>query len=172
MNKLIESIKKYVYYITNIITIILVVFAACYIFQTAILKKQYANMFGFTLFRVSTGSMADEINVGDVIVVKLTDTVEIGQIIVFEQDGGLIVHRLIDKTADKLITKGDANNFNDEPISIAQVKGKVEKVLPGKAIVLVAILLIAINIIAYVILNIFEKRHAIENKETKDYENK
>ena len=75
MNKIVENIKKYVYYTINTLIIIFAILAIYYMFQTTILKKQYANMFGYTAFRVATGSMESEINIGDVIVVKLTDKV-------------------------------------------------------------------------------------------------
>ena len=38
--------------------------------QTKILKNSYSSFFGYTVFGVQTGSMADEINAGDWIIVK------------------------------------------------------------------------------------------------------
>ena len=44
--------------------------------MTDILKKDYANVFGYTYFVVATGSMSGTIEVNDVVIVKLTDDVE------------------------------------------------------------------------------------------------
>lgn len=158
MNKIVENIKKYVYYTINTLIIIFAILTIYYMFQTTILKKQYANMFGYTAFRVATGSMESEINIGDVIVVKLTDKVNIGEVIVFEQDSSLIVHRLIKQNGDKYITKGDANNLEDEPITKERIKGKVQKVIPSKLLIQFVICVVVINFAIYFGLGALEKR--------------
>ena len=39
--------------------------------QTKVLKKDYSNIFGYTAFKVVSGSMADTINIDDIVIVKL-----------------------------------------------------------------------------------------------------
>ena len=61
--------------------------------------------------------MYPTIKVGDVVIVELTNQVEQDEIIVYKEEKSIITHRLIGKNDDKLITRGDANNSEDKPIS-------------------------------------------------------
>ena len=81
--------------------------------------------FGYGLGTVLTGSMEPEISEGDLIIVKEIDELKVGDIVVFEDDNSLVVHRIIEIEGDSLVTKGDANNTADEPITLSLVRGKV-----------------------------------------------
>lgn len=68
----------------------------------------------------------EELNVHDVI-------------LYYSSEHGMVVHRIIAKYAgvdeqgqsiDLLLTRGDANNVNDDPVTMSQVKGKVNWCLP------------------------------------------
>lgn len=134
MNKLKTMMYKISEAVLNIflaIAIILAIIAICYSFQTKFLKKNYANILGYTAFEVVTGSMSNTINVGDVVLVEITKDVAENDIIVYESEDGIITHRLISINDDNLITKGDANNKEDEPIKNEQVIGKVIKIMTG-----------------------------------------
>lgn len=123
-----KIIKKTTEFILNFFVIcitIVLLFAGFYFFQTKIQKKDYANIFGYTVFEVITGSMADTIQIGDVIFVEITDKVQKNDIIVFEEEKNFITHRLLEIEEDRYITKGDANNSEDKPIEKQQVIGKV-----------------------------------------------
>lgn len=112
-------------------TIILIVLIYNYI-QTKILKKDYCNFFGYTAFKVVSGSMADTINIGDIVIVKIEkdkSNINVNDIIVFKQDEYIITHRVINIDGDKILTKGDANNTEDKTIERKQIIGKVTKVL-------------------------------------------
>ena len=87
--------------------------------------KSYSNIFGFTAFRVATGSMENTIEVGDIVIAKLDTPVNLNDIIVFQENDYFITHRLINFIENKLITKGDANNSEDKAIDESQVIGKV-----------------------------------------------
>lgn len=113
-----------------IIVTILIIIGGYYIIQIKILKNDYANMFGYTFFEVITGSMADSIQIGDVIIIKLTQEVNEEDIIVYKSDNNFVAHRLIKQEENKLITKGDANNTEDSPIELEQVLGKVIYIIP------------------------------------------
>lgn len=76
-----------------------------------------------------TGSMKpvlDEWSNGIRIVPENPSQIEIGDIITFEQNGQLIVHRVIDKGDDEkgvyFITKGDSNNITDGKIRFKDVR--------------------------------------------------
>ncbi len=98
--------------------------------QTKILKNSYSSFFGYSMFEVQTGSMADAIHAGDLILVKYQDAINLGDIITYSHDGEFITHRVIEVYKDTFVTKGDFNNTKDDPISKDQVVGKVVKIFP------------------------------------------
>ena len=121
-----KILKKVILLILDILIVfisVLVIIAITYVFQTKILHKKYADIVGFTAFRVITGSMADTINIGDIVVIKITDKVKPNDIIVYQDY--FVTHRLVQESGESLITRGDANNSEDVPISRDQVLGKV-----------------------------------------------
>jgi signal peptidase I len=99
--------------------------------QTRILGNDHSDFFGYSLFEVQTGSMADTINAGDWIVVKLTNKVKLNDIITYKSDKNYITHRVIEAYNGTYVTKGDANNAKDEPIYQKQIVGKVVNTLAG-----------------------------------------
>ena len=66
--------------ITLFLVIVVVNLAYCYA-QLKVFDKDYVNFFGYTIFQVITGSMEDTIKINDIVIVKLTDEVEVGDII-------------------------------------------------------------------------------------------
>ena len=74
--KKINVIIGYMLNILIIIVVLITMIGLYYMAQIKILKKDYADMFGYTFFEVATGSMADTINIGDVVVVKVNDEVK------------------------------------------------------------------------------------------------
>ena len=87
--------------------------------------------FGVGISVVLSGSMEPALSVDDVIIVKKTEDFGVDDMVVFNDHGILVVHRVISIDGDNITTKGDANNTADEPITRDVVKGKVIKVLPG-----------------------------------------
>lgn len=94
-------------------------------------------LFGYSLYRVSSGSMAPELGVGDVILVHSCDGKDVKKddIVTYvatsgEMSGKLITHRVVKAPYQEgdgyyLITKGDANNYADNPINADQIEGKM-----------------------------------------------
>ena len=136
--------KKRVIYekIINIILDILIVIFGIFLLisiynnvQIKILGNEYSSFFGYSTFEVQTGSMAETINPGDWIIVKIGKNVELDDIITYSQDGEFITHRIVETYKDSYITKGDANNSKDDAINKSQIVGKVIKILPGFGII-------------------------------------
>lgn len=121
VNIIIKAIMNLVYTVLAIIVIVLIY----NLIQITVLGKPYMNLFGYSLFQVKTGSMSGTIEIGDIVIVKLTKEVEKEDIITYEHEKILITHRVIEKHGDNLITKGDANNAEDKPITTDEVIGKV-----------------------------------------------
>lgn len=100
------------------------------------------SLFGYTIQRVSSGSMEPELKVGDVILSKNVEdvmTLEIGDIITFkggEQFGNQnVTHRVVvaphrEGNTIYLQTKGDANEIADGQIEGGQVNSRMTRKIP------------------------------------------
>ena len=113
-------------------------------FAIDIMKKDYVNVFGYTYFTVSTGSMSGTIEVNDIIFVKITDKANVGDVITFKnKKDEVITHRVIQKLSDTYITQGDVNNVADDPVPKEDVIGKVRWIIsPSFILKLIAVFLI------------------------------
>ena len=113
----------------GIITVVIII-GAYYMYQVKIQKKDYANLFGYSLFEVATGSMKPTIQIGDVVIVKITKDVNENDIIVYVDGDDIITHRLVEKSENNIVTRGDANNSEDKPIQENMIIGQVIKIVP------------------------------------------
>ena len=128
-----KTIKEIIRIIFNIIIIFItltLIVAIYFVMRINFSEGKYVNFFGYTYFEVTTGSMKDEIEINDVIIVEITKDVHENDIISFNQDEAIITHRIIKETEETLITKGDANGDEDAPIKKDDVIGKVIKIIP------------------------------------------
>ena len=121
MKKVLSKILGNILNILLIIAFLILIFGIYYNVQTKLLNKEYVNIFGYTFFEVATGSMSGSIEVGDVVLVKITNEVQENDIIVFKENNSFITHRVVKKDGDIITTKGDANNTEDSPITIDKV---------------------------------------------------
>ena len=148
MKKKIEIVTKYFLSLLTGLVIVSIFFALYGLFQVAVLDKNYASYFGYSLFEVESGSMSPTINVKDMVVVKETKDVKKDDIITYNIDGSFVTHRVVDVQDTKIIAKGDFNKFEDKTIPRDCVIGKVITVFPKfgvwKKIMLSPVVLIAI----------------------------
>ncbi len=155
--------KKIIDYTLNILMVICTIFLLISIYnfvQVKILKNDYSNFFGYTLFEVETGSMKPTIKPGDWIILKTSKEVKVDDIITYKQGKNYITHRVIESYSNAYVTKGDNNNSKDDPISQKQIIGKVIKILPKFGILKKTIfnpVVIILSLITLVILNIYIK---------------
>jgi signal peptidase I len=97
---------------------------------------------GSACFRVLGASMFPWIRSGDFVFVRRSDfsRASVGQVILYERDQRLFVHRVIrslqnesaGRSGSCLITKGDALDGKDAPVSEAEFLGRVTRVHRGK----------------------------------------
>ena len=84
------------------------------------------NMGVFEIYEVETGSMESGIHVGDYVLICRKNEYVVGDIVTYRKDHYYITHRIIKSiNGDKVITKGDANNTEDEEIEKTAIVGKV-----------------------------------------------
>lgn len=119
-------IKKFFLTLVNIISM-LVIAAAVVVLCLVVFTKQgeTPSLGGYTVFRITTGSMKPAYDVDTLILVKKTDPseIQVGDVISFYSadpslDGAVNTHRVIAVEQDgaewKYTTQGDANNTPDQ----------------------------------------------------------
>lgn len=113
------------------------------VFMTSRIRGDSPSVFGYSVFRVSSGSMEPEIMTGEVILSKSVDDVSqiaVGDVITFDGSGELagktITHKVIkapytDEGGNTMLqTKGVANEVSDNPITQDRVRAKMICKLP------------------------------------------
>ena len=108
---------------------------------TAHFNGETPKVFGHAVYRVSSGSMVPYLQVGDIILCKDCDPMEleVGDIITYNGTvgqfaGKKVTHRVVvapylneENGKYYLVTKGDDNPVEDTPIDVSQVTGKYVK---------------------------------------------
>ena len=77
------------------------------------------------IYNVETGSMENKIHPGDYILLLKKSKYYVGDIVTFKVKNYFITHRIVKIENNKVVTKGDANNEEDEEINLDQIEGKV-----------------------------------------------
>ena len=129
-----KLVGKIIDYTLNILIVLFAIFLLVSMYtavQVRVLKNEYANFFGYSLFEVQTGSMHGTIEAGDWIIVKSTKDVKTNDIITYKHGKDFITHRVVEIYKGSYVTKGDANNTKDDAIDRDQVVGRVVKTLHG-----------------------------------------
>lgn len=81
--------------------------------------------FGVGAAVVLSGSMEPTLSVNDLVFVAEAESYGEGDVVVFEENGNLIIHRIVSISGEELITQGDANNVSDAPIERSAIRGKL-----------------------------------------------
>ena len=137
MIKVFKGIYKVIQTIICVILAVLLIFNVFNILSYKILKKDNVSFFGYSTAVVVTGSMAKTININDLVVVKSFEDYNINDIIMFRKNANFVTHRIVDETEEGFITKGDANNAEDEWIvKQNEIVGKSITVIPKVGFVL------------------------------------
>lgn len=138
-NKILRTINL----IKNIICWSLVVVLALSLVMFFVSRVQGAppTVFGYSFFRVSSGSMEPELSVGDVILDRTVDdpkSIQVGDTVTFkshELGDIMVTHKVIVAPYEKngrlmLQTQGIANELPDKPITADSVKGVLITKIP------------------------------------------
>jgi signal peptidase I len=101
-------------------------FVAAAIYYTPKILSKELNT-NFPLAAITSGSMWPVLKTNDLILMKglAGADAQIGQIIVYKNSKGFTIHRLIRRNGNMLVTRGDANDVDDQPITESQVIGRV-----------------------------------------------
>ena len=154
-----KILQKILEYLSKILIFELIVLCILAFISTVVLHKDYVNIGGYTFFIVASGSMSGTVDVNDMVIVKITDDFQVGDIVTYQADGYFVTHRIISINKDQIITKGDSNNTEDDPIGRYKIIEKVVAIFPFMAIfeILGAIILISIIVVVFNFETIFRK---------------
>ena len=182
-------LKKIIYGIVNFISVVIIAAAVVVLIMVLLTKPgKPPSIGGFTLLRITTGSMAPTYDVDTMILVQETDPSQIkeGDVISFYSsdpmlDGAVNTHRVvrIEKDGGQYVytTKGDGNNVEDPyDVKSEYLVGKViwSSVILGKISRLVSNPLIFIPVIlvplAVILLSNFFQTISLARKIAKEEE--
>lgn len=101
--------------------------------QQTVLKRETPELFGYSQYIVTSGSMETTFSAGDMILVKAQDEYSLLDVVTFrDSSGATVTHRIVGRVGEQFITQGDANNTEDqELLSPENILGKVQAVFPG-----------------------------------------
>ncbi|MGN0498521.1 MAG: signal peptidase I [Acutalibacteraceae bacterium] len=131
--------------ILNIVLTIVILILAFVLVLTTVsrITGNTPSIFGYSIFRVSTGSMEPELMVGDVILTKEVDDVnslQVGEVITYRGTIGeyanmMITHKIVKAPYEEngktyVITKGVANDIEDQPVEANQISSKLVCKIP------------------------------------------
>lgn len=92
---------------------------------SSLLGNKLPMPFGYGMANVLSGSMEPTFSKGALLIVKDTKDVKVGDIVVYQSQNELIVHRIVSLNKNVVVTKGDANNVSDVPFDKSLIRGKV-----------------------------------------------
>ena len=134
-NKIFKIIKSLIINLIIFILGIIALIAICTSIQLNVQNKEYANIFGYSIFSTETGSMSPTMETGDLVIVKLGEQeLQEQDIITYKKGNSFITHRIIKIDGNSIIAKGDNNNTQDEEITQDMVVGKVVSIINGVGI--------------------------------------
>ncbi len=83
------------------------------------------SFFGIRVYRVASGSMEPHLKIGNTILIKKSSRFKVGDVVTYKSDNEYVTHRIVSIDKDQIITKGDANNTEDKPITKKDIVGKL-----------------------------------------------
>lgn len=119
--------KRVVSIILDVVLVLMVLYIGITVYLRNTTGNPQASIFGITTHIVISDSMEPNIHVNDIIIIKESDSYNVGDVITYISDEGRsITHRIIDIDFGGYIVKGD-DNPNRDPGTIRpeQIVGKM-----------------------------------------------
>lgn len=170
-----KFIIKFLTKVIYVVLIMLIILSSIMLIQLQLHPDETPSILGMKMFCIISGSMSPEIKIDDIIVVKQVGINEIqpNDIICFKIDDETITHRIINAKTDEnnelhYITKGDANNVEDEfKVKYKDLEGKYIFKIPklGKIIILLQNKFTLITILIILIILYLVENHKTGKKE-------
>lgn len=128
---------------------------SCYALNAStLLGNRFPMPFGYGFSVILSGSMEPTLSAGDLVVIKEQETYQEGDIVAYQYGTLGVVHRLIRIDGDIAITRGDANNIEDEAITLDSIRGKIICCVPKVGNV-ISLLKSPVSILVMILLAVF-----------------
>ena len=121
---------------------------------SSIMLFSYKKLSKYSIAIVMSDSMTPVLNKYDLIIIKKQDEYNESDIVAYYENNNIIVHRIILKGNNYVITKGDANKVDDNKIKLKNLKGKVIRNFNYAGKIVVLLQKRNIRIILYVVLTL------------------
>lgn len=102
-----------------------------YSVNARIAGEQLPMPLGYGTVIVLSGSMEPALSVDDLVIVRKCEAYAVGDVVVYQSENSMIIHRLIAIDGELAVTQGDANNTADTPFPMTAIKGKMVGKLSG-----------------------------------------
>lgn len=122
-----KMIKKIIIKCIYSIIIICILYNIIFSINTTIFEKDYLKLFGISLFNMDNDLMQDDINKGDLVIIKEGDSKDLqkGDIIAYNINGKTRINKIFRKEQEQYVTKSNKNyNPDIEKITEEQIIGK------------------------------------------------
>jgi len=124
LSSLLKNVSKFI-----VVLSIIILFINLLLWDTSNGKVSIFNKVGVAV--VISNSMEPILSVNDLIVTKKQDSYSVGDIVVYRSNNELIIHRIVRIEQEKIVTKGDSNDYEDKPINLNKVCGKLNFSIPN-----------------------------------------
>lgn len=102
-----------------------------------LLHQELPKVFGFSQAVVMSGSMEPTFGAGDVVLFREKADYAVGDVVIFRSGSVFITHRIAREENGAFITKGDANNTEDQELLMPEnIEGVMLLVIPGMGTVM------------------------------------
>lgn len=174
-----KRVKKIIFVILSILLGLILIFNVYNFILIKVLHKDLASINGYALLEVVSGSMEPTIHKGDMIIIntKENDYKE-NDIITFRgSEGEFITHRILKIDEDFLVTKGDNNNSEDNPIKSSAIVGKYVTKIKGAGTILTSfknpftlVMIFVIGLLACFLLSTDTDGNPLLDKDEKEFQ--
>ena len=95
-----------------------------------VMRNALPMPFGVGASVVLSGSMEPTLSVNDLVIVRAAESYAEGDVVVYQSGSSLVIHRIVRVEDEYVVTRGDANNTEDDPVSLSAVKGRMAFAIP------------------------------------------
>lgn len=165
-----------------IVTIILTFVLAYNVYNMVCVKvmgQDLATINGYGVLEVVSGSMEPTIHVGDMIIIDTHDkNYQEDDIITFyDKQGSFVTHRIIKIDGEKMVTKGDNNDSEDDETDMDKIVGKyvtklnwVGRILSAFKSPLTLVMILIVGILICVFVSTDENGNPVMTLEEMEFE--
>ena len=130
--KLLKFLRRFCVVIFFIFIAAFMLLVGYFFVSKLILKQEVPFLFGKGTIVAVSNSMEPSISAGDLLIIEQTENYDIGDIVVFENDGLIMTHRIVALKDREFVTRGDSvEDADDNLLSANEIIGKVTSNLQG-----------------------------------------